>query len=95
MENVAVRKVEKERLQEIQFFNVEPHSKKEKNQLHKSLHLGMLLGNIYRNKVKIYFESAEGQKMVETTIWAVTDKNVVLKGGVIIPITALHKVDLF
>jgi hypothetical protein len=29
---------------------------------------------------------------VETTIWATTDKRIVLKGGVVIPINRIHQV---
>ena len=46
----------------------------------------MILGNIHRVKMKITFEDDECTKQVRTTIWAVGDKNIVLKKGVIIPI---------
>jgi hypothetical protein len=46
----------------------------------------MILGNIHRVKMKITFEDAECTKQVRTTIWAVGDKNIVLKKGVTIPI---------
>ena len=46
----------------------------------------MILGNIHRVKMKITFEDDESTKEVRTTIWAVGDKNIVLKKGIIIPI---------
>lgn len=44
------------------------------------------LGNLLKNKVHIYFKDAENNLMrVHTTIWAVTQHNVILKKGAIIP----------
>jgi len=50
------------------------------------------LGNILRNKVKIIFEDAMTMRMVETTVWATTEQNISLKGGVTIPICRIHQV---
>ncbi len=50
------------------------------------------LGNILRNKVKIVFEDALSLRMVETTVWATTEHNISLKGGVVIPICRIHQV---
>jgi hypothetical protein len=49
------------------------------------------LGNIEHMKIKIYFEDDESKKVVETTVWAVTDFSVVLKKGVGIPINRIIK----
>jgi len=46
----------------------------------------MLLGNNYKGKVKIIFEDGECVKQVETTVWGFTDKRVILKKGLLIPI---------
>ena len=54
----------------------------------------MILGNIDRTKMRIIFEDNEGVKEVRTTIWAVGDKNIVLKKGVTIPINRLRDVIL-
>lgn len=53
---------------------------------------GMLLGNIYKNKVKIVFGDYEGLKQVETTIWGVTEYRVLLKRGLQIPLHRIHKI---
>jgi hypothetical protein len=52
------------------------------------------LGNVEHNKIKITFEDSEGLKQVETTIWATTDKRIILKGGVVIPIIRIHEVKI-
>ncbi|MES2238984.1 MAG: hypothetical protein V4497_01865 [Bacteroidota bacterium] len=49
------------------------------------------LGNLEHSKIKIFFEDSESKKIVNTTVWAVTDKNVVLKQGVMIPIHRIYK----
>lgn len=46
----------------------------------------LTLGNVHHNKVKIIFCDSEGPKMVETTIWAVTELRIILKSGMVIPI---------
>ena len=51
-----------------------------------NLSRSMILGNIHRVKMKITFEDDESTKQVRTTIWAVGDKNIVLKKGIVIPI---------
>lgn len=51
-----------------------------------------LLGNAFHNKVKIVFNTKEGIKEVETTIWASTDKNIILKGGISIPIVCIYDI---
>ncbi|WPR71308.1 hypothetical protein SLW70_15420 [Flavobacterium sp. NG2] len=55
------------------------------------LNRGLALGNLEHSKIKIFFEDSESKKIVNTTVWAVTDKNVVLKRGVLIPINRIYK----
>ncbi len=52
----------------------------------------LVLGNVDHNKVRIVFSDTEGPKMVETTIWAVTESRVVLKSGMVIPINRIVEV---
>ena len=49
------------------------------------------LGNLEHSKIKIFFEDIESKKIVDTTVWGVTDKNVILKQGVMIPIHRIYK----
>jgi len=55
---------------------------------------GMVLGNTYKGKVKIVFKDGEAVKQVETTIWAVTDKRVILKTGMGIPLNRIIKIKI-
>ena len=65
-----------------------------KKRLH-DLERATTLGNLERSKIKITFEDSEGLKKVNTTIWATTDKRIILKRGVVIPIHRIHNVDIF
>lgn len=49
------------------------------------------LGNLEHSKIKIYFEDDQTKRMVETTIWGVTEERVILKQGVVIPIQRIYK----
>ena len=52
------------------------------------------LGNLEHHKVKIYFADSEGEKVVRTTLWAVTDESIVLKQNVVIPVNRIIKLEI-
>ena len=53
-----------------------------------------LLGNGYKSKVRIVFETVEGPRAVETTVWSADDKGIALKSGLFIPMDALYDIEL-
>lgn len=55
------------------------------------LNRALALGNLEHGKIKIYFEDNVSKKVVETTIWGVTDERIILKQGVVIPIHRIYK----
>jgi hypothetical protein len=57
-----------------------------------NLDRALKLGNLEHNKIQIVFEDSEGLKEVETTVWGVTDKRVILKQGIVMPIHRIHRV---
>jgi len=59
-----------------------------------ALEKAVVLGNTYKGKTKIVFEDSEGIKLIETHIWGLTDKRVILKQGIVIPIHRIHEVKL-
>ena len=87
--------IEKEMIENLRFPSsevlVDPTQIKERNS---DLERALSLGNLEHSKIKIYFEDENGCKLVETTVWAVTDKRVILKQGVGIPINRIHSVRL-
>lgn len=91
MENFEL--VEKEKIESMRFPSVEvlldAASKTERDQ---NLGRALTLGNLEHSKIKIYFEDESGKKIVETTVWGVTDKRIILKQGVVIPIHRVHAI---
>jgi hypothetical protein len=86
-------KVEKETISELKFPENEVLNSADALKIRTaSLERAMKLGNLEHNKIKIIFEDSEGVKQVETTVWGVTDKRVILKQGVVIPINRIHEV---
>jgi hypothetical protein len=61
-------------------------------QIKTELDRALALGNLEHSKIQIYFADEQSKKMVETTVWAVTDESVVLKKGVGIPINRILKI---
>lgn len=47
------------------------------------------LGNEFKGKTAITFETTSGPCTVETTVWSVTDTDLQLKGGTTIPLNAV------
>ncbi len=59
-----------------------------------ALERAVVLGNSYKGKAKIVFEDETGIREIETNIWGITDKRVILKQGIIIPLHRIHEVKL-
>ena len=59
------------------------------------LEKAMRIGNNEHGKVKIVFETTKGIFHVDTTVWSVTQNNVMLKSSNIIPIRCILQVSFF
>lgn len=87
--------IEKEKIDSLKFPQNEVLSDKELiKQRETDLNRALILGNLEHSKIKIYFEDDKSCKLVETTVWGVTDKRVILKQGTVIPINRVHKISL-
>lgn len=87
--------VEKEDVADFQFPDTEVLKKDtEKVALEKELARAIALGNLEHQKVRIYFSDAEGDKLVETTIWGITDKAILLKKNVRLPKSRIVKLEI-
>ena len=62
--------------------------------LRSKMEKAMLLGNGYKGKVRIVFETELGPRAVETTVWSADNKGIALKSGVYIPLDAVIDVEL-
>ncbi len=87
--------ITKEQISNFQFSKKEVLPTKEDQKIRMAgLQRAQTLGNLLQSKVKITFETADGFfYQVETTIWAVGNDFISLKGGMVLPISAIHKVE--
>lgn len=85
--------IEKEKITGLRFPEDEVLKHQDKIKMRTlNLERALKLGNLEHNKIKIIFEDSTGLKQVETTVWGVTDKRVILKQGIVIPIHRIHEV---
>lgn len=69
-----------------------PEKRKER---YKRAERAMKLGNTRKSKVRIFFEDNEGIKTVETTVWGVTEENLLLKKTTLIPLRRIHQIKFY
>jgi hypothetical protein len=85
--------IDKDQVKDLRFPQEEILTSAEELVKRKSdLSRALTLGNVHHNKVKIVFCDNQGPKMVETTIWAVTELRVILKSGMVIPINRIQEI---
>jgi len=87
--------IQKEDISRVKFSKLDTISNPKKRALrHHYLQRASQLGNLLKTKVKIHFKDDLNKSMiVDTTIWAVTSKFVVLKQGITIPISSIVYVE--
>lgn len=87
--------VDKEHIPSIKFSKTEVLEGKQNKSIRAHyLNRAAQLGNLLKNKVNIYFMDANDKLMrVNTTIWAITTNEVILKQGVTIPRNRVVYVD--
>lgn len=87
--------IQKESIPQLSFTKKEVIlDPEERNKRMSDLYRSQSLGNLLQTKVKITFEAADEQTyLVDTTVWAVGNSFVSLKGGVYLPIHSILQVD--
>lgn len=85
--------IEKEAIQQLTFSETEPEVQNPL-EIQRQLTKALILGNSHKHKVKLIFDSDGGLKLVETTIWGLSDERVILKKGIYIPIDNIIEVRL-
>ncbi|HTO16903.1 MAG TPA: hypothetical protein VLZ83_14135 [Edaphocola sp.] len=78
--------IEKESIKDILVLPAPENKSKE---LKKDLEYAVRLGNEFKGKTIITFQTSEGPKTVVTTVWSLTESNIQLKGGIILPLSSI------
>jgi hypothetical protein len=87
------KKINKEEISRLHFPAEEVLTSKElQSKRERELMNGLILGNTEKGKCRIVFHSTEGDSYVETTIKAVTDKYICLKGGITLLVSSIIEV---
>lgn len=85
--------IDKENISGLKFPEMDVLTSKDEIKIRMAnLDKALKLGNLEHGKIKIVFEDSEGIKQVDTTVWGVTDKRVILKQGAVVPIHRIHEV---
>ena len=93
---ITATEVRKEDVSDLKFVSInKPGDPTFTEQLRSDLERALLLGNSLHLKVKIIFETTEGTRLTDTTIWNLTEHYIILKGNVDIPIRAIHRIEFF
>lgn len=82
--------IEKEQVVNYKFTKADKH---DVNVTKDKLERALRLGNEYKTKTSIVFQTEEGAKRIDTTIWTLTEDFIQIKGGVAIPITSIIDVN--
>jgi len=78
--------------EEIGRFHIIPASLDRTEYWKQELAYAVRLGNEFKGKTTITFETTEGSRTVETTIWSLTDSYIVLKSGTTVPLNSITEV---
>ncbi|HYD22736.1 MAG TPA: hypothetical protein VEB40_14740 [Flavipsychrobacter sp.] len=75
--------------EEIGEYKIVPAFVDRTEQWQRDLTYATRLGNEFKGKTSITFETTDGPRSVETTVWSVTDGYLQLKGGTLIPVKSI------
>lgn len=77
----------------IDISQIVPADQNHTEELRDKLNSAQRLGNEFKSKADITFNTKEGPKTVSTTVWSVTENYIQLKNGIHIPLTSLIEID--
>jgi hypothetical protein len=78
--------------EEIPLYKIIPAFVDNSDHWRKELTYATRLGNEFKGKSNITFETTQGPCTVDTTVWSVTDNYLQLKGGLTIPLSSIIEV---
>ena len=87
---MTVQTIEKERIVD---YKIAPAEVDNTSILRSKLEGALRLGNEFKSKTTIVFQTEDGPKRVETTVWSLTDRYIQIKNGILIPLKSIISVD--
>lgn len=78
--------IDKSDVKNYNFLTVDEGSS---NVTREKLERALRLGNEFKGKTRITFLTDKGAKMIETTVWTLTENYIQIKGSVSIPLKSL------
>ncbi len=87
---ISAELIPKEDIPKYKFTRAsEDHSVELQNKLRGAVRLG----NEFKSKATITFQTLDGPKRVETTVWTLTEDALQIKNGVVLPLGSLLDID--
>lgn len=83
--------IEKEHVSD---YRIIPAEEDKSTVLREKLLSAQRLGNEFKSKTTIVFQTEDGPKRIETTVWSLTEQYVQIKSGVLIPLKSIIEVAL-
>ncbi|RZL16119.1 MAG: hypothetical protein EOO89_12045 [Pedobacter sp.] len=77
----------------IKVSDIIPADQNHTEELRGKLNSAQRLGNEFKSKADITFNTTKGPKTVNTTVWSVTESYIQLKNGIHIPLNSLIDID--
>ena len=95
MQSAEITKVDKSQLSAISFGVNENYQRDHLSILRYKLNRALALGNLYKVHTHILFYDENGNRIqTEATVWAVSEKYIMIKGGTVIPVSSIIDVSI-
>ncbi len=78
---------------DVDKFKITPAETDKTTQFSNKLQGAVRLGNEFKSKTTIVFNTEDGPKRIETTVWSLTDRYIQIKHGILIPLKALIEIE--
>ncbi|WP_033563240.1 hypothetical protein [Sphingobacterium sp. SYP-B4668] len=78
--------------EELPKYKIIPADEDHSDLLKDKLEGALRLGNAFKSKTTIVFQTVDGPKRIETTVWSVTDRYLQIKSGVLIPLKSIIEI---
>ncbi len=79
--------------EDIRLYKIVDAPESHVSELRYKLQSAVRLGNEFKSKSLITFQTSDGPKRVETTVWSLTEEYIQLKNAVMIPLRSLLDID--